>query len=244
MLHSNVALDSSEWNAISGVGEALCVGDGVTSTVSGPVVSTTNPRDAQGPVVPAGLVARTTSTCGPSLRSPAGANDPVRQPTATSSNRHSKDEPGALANANAGRRARVGPSGPCVKKTSGTLVSTVKSRLAHSPAFCRASVARTARRCGPSPSTAVVNGEEQVSGAPPSTLHSRLANGSEAENWNVGVESFVGVGSCGPDSKLTLGPVRGLSLRARALDGRSRRQHRRDRSGENESSPTGRRVSP
>jgi hypothetical protein len=79
MLHSNVALDSSEWNAISGVGEALCVGDGVTSTVSGPVVSTKNPREAQGPVVPAGLVARTTSTCGPSLRSPAGAPRSTRR---------------------------------------------------------------------------------------------------------------------------------------------------------------------
>ena len=143
MLHSKVALDSSERKAISGVGEAPCAGGGVTSTVSGPVISTENPRGAQGPVVPAGFVARTTSRWGPSPRSAAGANEPARQPTARSSRRHSKDEPGALAKAKAGRRARVGPSGPPVNATSGTLVSTVKSRLAHSPGFCRASLART-----------------------------------------------------------------------------------------------------
>ena len=52
-------------------------------------------------------------------------------------------------------------------------------------------------------------GESHVSGGPPSTLHSKLAVGSEAEKANVGVGSFVGVGSCGPDSNVTLGPDAG-----------------------------------
>ena len=80
MLHSKVALDSSDWKEISGVGEAPCAGGGVTSTVSGPVTSTEKPRGAHGPVVPAGFVARTTSRWEPSLRSVAGANEPPTHP--------------------------------------------------------------------------------------------------------------------------------------------------------------------
>ena len=70
-------------------------------------------------------------------------------------------------------------------------------------------MARTARRCGPSASAEVVYGEEQLSGEAPSTLHSRPADGSDAENSKVGVGSFVAAGSCGPELKVTLGPGAG-----------------------------------
>jgi hypothetical protein len=52
-------------------------------------------------------------------------------------------------------------------------------------------------------------GESQGSGGAPSRAHSKLATGSDAENLNVGVESFVGVGSSGPDWNVALGPAVG-----------------------------------
>jgi hypothetical protein len=92
-----------------------------------------------------------------------------------------------------------------VKVTAGTLVSTVNARVAHSPGPSTASLARTARVCAPSSRDDVVWGDSHGAGVTPSSAHSVVAAGSEGVKEKVGVESFVGVGSAGPDWKLTLG---------------------------------------
>jgi hypothetical protein len=66
-------------------------------------------------------------------------------------------------NANVGVESFVGPLGPELMVVSGGVVSTVIERVAGvGSMFPAASTARTANACGPSASTAVVNGEEHV----------------------------------------------------------------------------------
>jgi hypothetical protein len=129
-LHSNVALASGLTNSTRGVRSVVCAAGAVTITVSGPIVSTVNTRSVPLPMTPAGLVAAAAKTCSPFRRSATGVKLPDEHATAAPSSLHWKVARGTLVKVNVGRCSRVGPSGPPVKVTAGTVESTVKLRVA------------------------------------------------------------------------------------------------------------------
>src|SRR5262249_30956477 len=110
--------------------------------------------------------------------------------------------PSADENVKCADVALVGLAGllPAAIVTPGGVVSTVKVLDAGVASTLPAgSLARTVKVCEPSASAPSVSGEEQLTNAPPSTWHSKLAVPSGDENVNVGVLSVVGAGSSGPE---------------------------------------------
>ena len=96
----------------------------------------------------------------------------------------------------------------------------VKLRLAGVASMLPAvSIARTWKLCAPAASAGLtVRGEVQAAKAALSTLHWKLAVASGELKLNVGVVSFVGVGSTGPPVKAVFGGVRStVKLRTAGL---------------------------
>src|SRR5215216_4159806 len=93
---------------------------------------------------------------------------------------------------NVGVLSVVAPLGPPVIVVFGGVASTANERLAAvASAFPAGSIARTWNECGPSPSEAVVLGEEQFANAAPSTRHWNVDPGSFDLNPKLGVLSVV-----------------------------------------------------
>jgi hypothetical protein len=101
----------------------------------------------------------------------------------------------------------VVPGGPEVIVVSGGVVSTVNERLAgDGSGFAAASIARTAKVCGPSVNALVVKGDVHDLNAAPSTLHSNVEPVSLEEKPNCGVGLVVS--PLGPESMdVSGGPV-------------------------------------
>ena len=170
--------------------------------VSGACVSTVHVRLAGDPsVFPAASVARTWKVCSPSA-SALRTCGLVHEANVPSSSLHSNVAVSFAEKAKVASVARVDTLGPESIVVSGAAVSTVKLRLAASPVFPAASVARTSNVCAPSASTSVVCSDVQAANGAVSTRQSRLAPGSLA-NANVGVASFVR--PAGPPVMATVG---------------------------------------
>src|SRR3954447_3365336 len=209
--HSTVASGSPEVKPNVGVGSFVGVGSCGPESIDNPgaLVSTVNARLATGPRLPAASEATTSSVCAPSPSWPVVKEEPqgAKLPAST---RHSTAGPASVddrANVGVASFVGTGSCGPSSTVAIGAVVSTVKARVATGPGMPSASVATTSKMWGPSATEPVVNGELQGAKLSLSTRHSVLAKGSMEVKPKVGVESLVGVGSCGPESMVTAGPV-------------------------------------
>lgn len=120
----------------------------------------TKARDAEGPVLPAVSVARTSNNRPPAGCSTAvygelqAANPPGSSVVPT---RHSNDAPASLdENMKVGVASLVRPDGPPLIDTEGKTVSMVNARVAGGPVLNAASVALTSKVLRPSASAPVV----------------------------------------------------------------------------------------
>jgi hypothetical protein len=83
------------------------------------------------------------------------------------------------------------PAGVGAGRSASVCAATVNEVVVAGPTLPAPSSARTANVCGPAGSAGNVNGDEQATNGPPSTLHWKLEPASLALNSKVGVSSPV-----------------------------------------------------
>jgi hypothetical protein len=207
-------LASSTVKAKSGVSVSVTRPGALVNAMRGARVSTVKVRLASVPSrLPARSFARTLKTKSPSAVVAAEKGEAHGTQSALpplGATRHSNEPGESEENRKAGARSFVGPlpfgsfDGPSTMSVSGAAVSTTKSSVATGPALPRASVACTAKACGPSVRPAYAKGEAHGARVAPSSPQAKVAAGSSLEKAIVPPAWFVSAGrstaTVGPDS--------------------------------------------
>ena len=159
---------------------ATVAGEGtpVTTGAAGAVVSTVQETVSGEPVLPGTSIAFTAKLCNPSARS-VRANGDVQAEYSPPSTEQAKVAPvSPLIEIDADLLFVKEAGAPLSTGAAGGVVSTVQLAVAAEPVLPAASVALTARLCGPSARPLSATGEEQAEYSPPSTEHEKVAPSS------------------------------------------------------------------
>ena len=168
--------------------------------VCGAVVSTVQLRVAgDGSTLPAASRPRTEKVCDPSA-SPLSARGDAHAAHGSVSSLHSSNPASVAENEKLAAPEATVPAGPDAIDVSGGVASTVHVRVAGDGSRLPAtSVARTDHVCDPSDNPLSARGDAHATQAPVSSLHSKLAAVSVAEN-----EKLAALEATVPDGPVTI----------------------------------------